>query len=379
MQVNLLENINKNRQSFMIIALAVAFFVSFSITQGKQDEKQKDGRVINIGFYKQDKEAKEYFSALREKLKKAFNMHKISIKEYYYGNPDALCHDIKNNKIDIAGEISPIAYVNNYSYCDYSPLLGIEYNGNAYYYSVFFVPLGDERNDITLKADPGFDNIGKIRTSLMKKSEGTLALYSALSTSGYYYPRAYLLNSGINIDIRQDISRHETIFKSVLRKNKKSDADENKNKYFGGFLADFRYNYFYQEYSHCAPDTKNKDCWKNDELAMPHVIDKTDPIPNGVFVISNESLRSNIYDLNKIRRIWKTVRNVKMGNSNTAVITGWRQNIKRDLDLVEVHKNTVNYNRLLVKNYQVYLAVSICLVILVISVISYLYIKKIPE
>jgi hypothetical protein len=41
--------------------------------------------------------------------------------------------------------------------------------------------------------------------------------------------------------------------------------------------------------------------------------------------------------------IWKTVRNVGVGEPETAKITGWRSGVERELTMVEYHRNRVRY------------------------------------
>ena len=152
----------------------------------------------------------------------------------------------------------------------------------------------------------------------------------------------------------------------MLKKDGKQDLKNNEAKrYIAGFLADFRLDRYKKKYR------------EETNYYEPLIIDKSDPIPNGVFVISNAAANKNEAQMEEIVRIWKTVRPVQVGGDNGPEITSWRTGVERDLDLVEYHKDKVDYYKLYRQNYSVWLAITIAVLVIVLSVISYAYMRRV--
>lgn len=366
MDKTILNNITRNKQSLLIICISVIVFFAFSIKESGSPNNIKTSHTLKLGLYIDDgnKKSKEYYSHLIKTLQSTNienSLGQLEIK--HYKNIDAVCSAFKNGEIEIAGELSPIEYVFKSSECGFRPFLGLEYNNKTYYRSIFFSADGVNRFEEIFKNEAGYDNLKKIQDLLDEDKsrvgrEAALALHKSFSTSGYYYPRSYLIDKNINPDRRHEISSHEDIYRNVLEKT------EN-NQFLGGFLADFRYDKYKKKYKDDAA------------YSTPFIIDKSDPIPNGVFVISKKLMANKNVDLVKIKRIWKTMRDIDLVDGPK--ITGWRDGVKRDLALVEKHKNKVDYYFLYKKNHQIYTAIFIAIIVVALCCFTGLYLKVFSE
>jgi len=353
----------------MIVFLSVITVGAFMLKQSTPSiETLQDKFSLVIGLYKAEKDEKEYFSALIKALEAKEISALFNPRFKYYSDLEELCDDMLDGKVDIAGELSPIEYVKNYRAYKFKPFLGIEYDGRAFYHAVFFAP-----NDATLfihhfEEKPGHDNLKLVKSLLedLKYDAKILFLGKKSSTSGYYYPRSYFIDQKIRFAWTKAFNNHENIYKEVLKKDGKQDLKNSEAKrYIAGFLADFRLKYYKDKYC------KETNCYE------PLIIDKSDPIPNGVFVISNAAANKNEAQMEEIVRIWKTVRPVQVGGDKGPKITSWRTGVERDLDLVEYHKDKVDYYKLYKQNYSVWLATTIAVLVIVLSVISYAYMRRV--
>ncbi len=370
MEHGIIANINKNRQSLFIICLAAVVFFAFSLKGSGAKIEDTPPSTIKIGLYKEGsgKTPEEYYAKFVAAIQsKSIERQIGKVEVDFYGNLDAICDDLKQGQINIAGEISPIEYVKNYSKCAFKPFLGIEYSNKSYYQSVFFAANDVERFGENFRDEIGHDNLHKIKSLLKDRlNRSVLAVQSTDSTSGYYYPRSYMIDEGIDHNRTHKFKGHGDIFLNVLRK--KED-----NRFVGGFLADWRYAIYKNDIAEKKGIYDDKF-----EYAMPFIIDKSDPIPNGVFVISKTLTdKASASEIHKIKRIWKTIRDIKLDGGPT--ITGWRHGVEKDLDLVEYHKNKVDYYYLYKSKHQVYLAIFIAILVLVMCAVFALYLKSIGK
>jgi hypothetical protein len=104
------------------------------------------------------------------------------------------------------------------------------------------------------------------------------------------------------------------------------------------------------------------------ECASPLIIDRSDPIPNGVFVMSTEfKKRISPENLRALRQRWKSVRNHPVDPAGKTKITGWRERVERDLDLVEYHRDYVEYTKALENDRETLVTVTIVVFIIVLG------------
>lgn len=370
MENNVINNINKNRQSLLIIFLSAFVFFAFS-AKGSFEKASIDTppAIITVGLHLSGSEKlpEEYYKELDIALKSKNIGDKIGvIKVVYLGNLDAVCDALKSGDIDIAGEISPIEYVRNYSNYEFKPFLGIEYNNKTHYQSVFF-SVNDDRFNNKFKDDLGYDNLEIIKSLLKnKRTNAVLAVQSGDSTSGYYYPRSYMIDENINHRRTHKFKAHKDIFNHVLR------ISEN-NRFVGGFIADWRYKNYEKEI------TEKRGIYNSQyKYSTPFILDKSDPIPNGVFVMSKKFYKSTSgEEMERIRRVWKTIRKIQLKGG--PLITGWRSGVEKDLGQVEYHKNKVDYYYLYKNNHTVYMAIFVAIVVIVMCAFSALYIRNVGK
>ncbi len=362
------QNIKANLRPFLIILLSIFIFISFTLRNAENLTKSIEPKLepLVVGLYKSGEDEEEYFKDFKPQLEKVLNEYpnrkwKVEVKSF--SSLDMLCEAIKDGKVHIAGEFTPIEYVVRREKCKFQPFLGIEYNGQAYYHSVLFVPRKDENFPSGFSQEEGIDNQGTIFSMLNARREARLALLEQKdSTSGYYYPHAYLIREGLPFHEAKGFQTSEKIYKTVLKNGKK-------NRFIGGFLADFRLKNYERKV------VNEKDENGKPQYAKPLIIAKSDPIPNGVFVMSREKInQENSADIKRLIRIWKTLK-PKVGSG--IEITGWREGLERDLELVEYHKDQVDYHELLQGRYEFFLVVFIAIWVLIISFVSYRFLSRI--
>lgn len=410
----------------LVIILSFVFILMAFLDQGETvtgDPFGGDQWELRVGFYKRGLDEREYFEdaggeASKEqlvfKLRKALKANNGRLNDLYYGDFGDLLERLESGAIDVAGELSPIEYVDNYRRYNFSPLVGIEYNDKAFYHSILFV-----RGGVDFCEQVGRDNVRLIVDSTTSRERQILYSDDEGSASGYYYPLSYLLEHDISESRAKRLPLDADIFLKVLELGKPSEpnekngqnngtatqpterrecaADRNRSRFVAGFLADFRLDK-YEKQVECRQewnkwrvehkgssdlqtewkeDPKSKDCkkpWEIDDsfsnCTKALRVDKSDPIPNGVFVVSNVFRKKFGKErLAALIGVWKTVRPVGKPGSK---ITGWRSGVERDLKLVELHMRKVDQARLLRHGYQKYVAISIVVLIVLVSAVTLL-------
>ncbi len=485
---HIISSIRKNLWPLLAVGFVIAIAYAYLMKENAKvldqlEKKLPNGSVLTIGLYKKDYPSADFFATLQTRLKEAFlegsyaldnaddiGFSDIAFKEF--ANLDDLCKAMLLGEVDIAGELSPIEYVNKYRTCSFQPFLGMEYNGNAYYYSYLFAP----NDGSVIKAESGYETwpdlkgfnfIRRLRQllSLRRMNEFTQIAISSkdLSASGHYYPKAYLVRHNIGLDAAKGFNDDNTIFKTVLlgRHKKAYEQQEEKptksdtttktsarvgNRYIAGFIANFKFcsnirKIFPQQAAHyekywCANRGGSKKSTKEDAIQqypstleatdsqktlakttakpkteirdkagegnlpgkindvpdkpevcnktqtpqkefcyhLPLLLDKSPPIPNGVFVISKRASEKS-FNLPTIKTIWKTLNDVpvltwsdsKQKFSGDSIITGWRDEVIGDLMLVEQQKRTVDNHQAITNNYRAMLVILLVLAILILS------------
>lgn len=359
----------------MIILLSVVIFVVFTLKQNAQSEDStKSDFILTIGLYKaNERNVNLYFSSISKELKEVLDKYFKDVRFKHFTDIDSLCKEINNGSVHIAGEFSPIEYIERWKSYRFKPLVGIEYNDKPFYHSVLFVPLKACRIGHTFEKKVGRDHLADLKRLLSKEDCKIVHLKKTDSTSGYYYPRSYLIDQDIVRENTTTLDEYESIFQTVLKKD-----PENKN--IAGFMADFRLNTLTEKYF-----SEKEDAPKNAEYDKPLIIDKSDPIPNGVFVISNALAGNPNFNLKLLTRRWKSVRPVSVlkydndekKNKKVAEISGWRTGVDRDLALVAQHKNKVFYYDIVREKYPVYLAITIAVLVIFLCLFSWVVIRRI--
>ena len=91
----LLQNVKLNRQSLMIIGVAVAIFGAFNLKQGARPSEniQEKKFPLTVGFFKQHETSSEdYFKSLFKKLQESLHTYYNVVPEYYT-SIQSLCED----------------------------------------------------------------------------------------------------------------------------------------------------------------------------------------------------------------------------------------------------------------------------------------------
>ncbi len=303
---------------------------------------------------------------LREALGECYE---VEFKYYnHIEGRDQLGEALKSGDVHIAGELSPIEFNKFYKGYKFNALLGIEYNRSAFYRSLLFVPQGEFRGrTFNAKGETecygdkelGRDYIKDIKQLINEHGKEIVHLEDENSTSGYYYPKSFMIDNRIEISNVETVSENELVFKKVLKK----PEGDNQHKYIAGFLADFRYEYYF-----CK-----KGLWTDEEYYKPLVIDKSDPIPNGVFVISKVKNNDNELDVDKIIRLWKGIQDVKLPTGST--ITGWYTGLDKYLKVVEEIQNKVDADKYFTKYSKPIYALLIIVIVIIVSTISFFVLK----
>ncbi len=406
------KKIKDNLWSLVVIGIFNLIFIAIlSIEVLTSDKKNKDKEAENvpelkIGFYKPNQDEKEYFKNLISELKNTLGNDNVIPK--YFSNLKHMCGELKDGNIDIAGELSPIEYVKYCKKYRFEPFLGIEYNNKSFYRSILFMPkdLKIDGKIFTGKTGPRLDYIEDIGKLIEKYDCKIAYLDDRDSTSGYYYALSFLIDNNINIyrDAKA-LNKYDDIYKAVLEKSED-------HKFVAGFITDFRYDKLkdkeegYTKYEtvlrKSGEDTeiarfetgsrynnllevikaderkegdreKYKD--KYDKYYDPFIVDKSSPIPNGVFVISNISKKRKGLEIDKLVRLWKSVSPVQLKGGPK--ITGWRTDMAKDLEHVKKVKNKVNYYFHFGDKREAVLSIIIIVVVIMASTITCFILKKI--
>ncbi len=376
---SVLRNIKDNRMPLLAIAM---FSLVFAVKGPGQDSTpdssgRSEGGDIIIGLYKEGKDSKEYFSGLRAKVEEAASVPGCEFRFVfdYYNSQNKFCKALEDGEIHIGGELKPIQYVRNYEDHGFSAFIGIEYNGEPYYRSVLFAADTETDCDCGIRDKPGVDNVAIIGSILdAADSVGAdrgiaLRVKQSESTSGYYYPRSYMIDHGLKASGVKELSSEALIYEKALKRpstnssavSRAGDDCHGEGAYVAGFMAEYLYK-AYRKDSVRFPDSA---------YYRPFVIDMSDPIPNGVFAMSGDFAKSDDDRVERLRRFWKTLRPIE--NSQ---ITGWRSGVERDLELVQAHYRNVTYFDGSAHNYRMYLSMTIAGLMLLVFTVSYRQLRK---
>ncbi len=371
----LLSNVRMNAWPLLIISAFAFVFTSF-LTQGQRAPGAPEERpraTIRLGLCKPGS-TPTYFKTLESELTKALTRgNKYEVKVSYAGDMDELCKQLRSDEVDVAGEFTPIEYVNRYRTSRFSPLVSIEYENTAYYRSILFVPHRATVGAYTFVDEPGVDNLATIRDMISECNALVVHREKAsASASGYYYPRSHLLDHDIEFKHTQSLNSDDQIFLDVLTKKD--------NNLVAGWLADFRFKARKERIDEERQKRRDGEEGEQPEFADcadPFVVDKSDPIPHGVFVVSDSFRNNPAVDLPELIGIWKTVRGVRVGEGGKGPeITGWRTGVEGDLERVEFHKNKVYYAEKLASGREWLLAVVVVILILLISGVTLFVTKR---
>ncbi len=202
----------------------------------------------------------------------------VNVQFKFANNYDEIINGMQNNKYDLAflGPLAYVQYENSSETISYQPLIKPVRYGNPYYRAIIFT----------------YKNSG-IKT--LKQLEGRkIAFVDQTSTSGYLFPLAKLLESGI--DPQKDMEkidflfRHDRVVRAVLEK-----------KYEAGAV-----------YKGARAQTLSKG-QDPDEL-LP-VLAETDKIPSEPLVIKKSFLKKNSELANSILNVLLELDNSPKGKS----------------------------------------------------------------
>jgi hypothetical protein len=105
----------------------------------------------------------------------------------------------------------------------------------------------------------------------------------------------------------------------------------------------------------------------------PIVVDRSDPIPHGVFVISDHFRKKLTEDqYQELLGKWKTVTeaDVMLSSGAGPRISGWREGVESDLAIVEQHVSKVRYHQIWSQSHTRILASIIVACIIVLSAVA---------
>ncbi len=407
--MNYYKNIKDN---FWPLTFIVGFICLFAIflSRGSPtgEEKEIVKMDLKIGFYKPgDIDEEDYFENLITELNKALGTYyEIEFTCYnYLEGKGGMGEDIKNGKIHIAGELSPIEYNKYFKKYKFNAFLGIDYNGHSFYRSLFFVPqieFKEEQKELEEDKVKSFigektvgrDYIADVKRLLEENEKEIVCLNDKNSTSEFYYPKCFMIDNDIGSCNVAYVSEHKFVFNKVLKKTVKDE-----HKFIAGFLADFRYyNYFkkqckcvwhlqvynnplsvygldilanYQYYIGRVIDYYNLFC--TEDYYKPLVIYKSDPIPNGVFVISKAKENDHKLDVKRVIRLWKGIEDVKLPTGSK--ITGWYTGLDKYLKVVEEIQNRVDANESVIKHPKpIYFSI-ITVILIIVSTFPFFILK----
>jgi ABC-type phosphate/phosphonate transport system substrate-binding protein len=310
---------------------------------------------VRVALYKQGGLGDTYFQHLRSALELAFDQGSFRLKFAQSAPEEQLYQQLRDGDVDVVGELTPAQYVLNHRRSKFRPLLGIEYNNTAFYRSVLVVPNEAPLGNNFFRKAPGCDNLQTIRL-LIQGDAKILYLCSDKSTSGYYYPISYMLDHGISLEATRCYDEDYAIYEDVLAKKD--------NNLIAGWLADYRLD----SYTRIKDvDERLKKC------GDPIVVDRSDPIPHGVFVISDQFRKKLTQDqYQDLLGRWKTVTDahVVLSSGEGPRISGWREGVESDLAIVEQHVTKVRYHQIWSQSHTRVLASLIVTCIILLSAVA---------
>lgn len=329
------ENLKVNK--WPLVTLLFFLFISIAAIFRDEikslEEEKTFNQPIRIGLFKQNDD--QPFKELREKILESIpNKVNIQVTIDYFSKFDTACDLMKEEQLDILGEVTPNVYVDRSVECNFEPFVGIEYQDDPYYRSILFSSLeNDDMCGVNFTSKSGENNLGNALEKLEATSNNKCKVAyvdDEKSTSRYYYPVSYLMDKSIPTEAMQPLSNDREVFDSIVN----NGLNGNPKMYVAGFLPDYKYNKYSNE---------NDGFYKQKVI----ILDTTDPIPNGLFVVRKGVFTKINKDVkNKIIDVWKGIRNIGKEGSK---VTGWRtgQSLLRDLELVKHHKLKVdNKNKL---------------------------------
>jgi ABC-type phosphate/phosphonate transport system substrate-binding protein len=359
---NVYQNIKANRAPLLMIVAAAVVLGVFGIRGwAESEDAMACGGSITIALFKEGR-TNSYYAEFQDSLEQALERNGWQVRFALDLSRQQVMDSLQSGEIHIAGEFSPLNYIENYERYEFQPFLALEYNRQSYYHSILFAPDRVNRppRGHFLVDEIGSDNLGTILSALSPDGEGYIAIArDSGSTSGHLYPKSFLISNGVGTDRVKAEFDHNGIWQAVL------DTTLRNNTFVGGFIADFRFR-----------QITSKSTFDSTKYATPFELDKSDPIPQGLFVISNKAASNTDLHIQCLTRVWKTVRNIAFDCDTNSMLTGWRTGVERDLNLVQDHFDKVKYYKQYTSHDLMYLSVGIALLMIMVSVLSYAYLSK---
>jgi hypothetical protein len=234
-------------------------------------------------------QARFVYSQLAENINIFFSSNGINDLKFdskniqLYTSFDELRQSLLDNKVDLAGELSPFQIALMYDQVDAHPFIAPNYGGQDTYKAVFFA----DADRVKQLEHPWED----LLRQLSSDNSNRAALADESSTAGYWYPRYKLLhdlNPSINF---QNIHVREYDYARIY--------DNVKNNYKGVIIGAI------PEFRHC----KIKKLNDSYELCLSKfpIVAYTSPIPNGGFIVTGpfKSYLDEHNYLGGLQRAWE--------------------------------------------------------------------------
>jgi ABC-type phosphate/phosphonate transport system substrate-binding protein len=386
----LLDNLRANAWQLVTIGAFAAVLFAFLVSDLARTEPD-DGDpceaiagehvVLKIGLWKKSQPAREFFRPLVDRLKDALGGVYTVETEDLAGTGD-LCAKLSRGEIHVAGELSPVEYLKVKSSCRVEPFLGIEYNGSPYYHSILFVARDREFKLTKFKDALGVNYLQAISDIVERYPTMKIARLheDSGSASGYWYPRSFLIHNQMKTQ-GYPLFEEEEIIKRVLGR-------DTNNEYIAGFVADYILNAMTpadcksQEEvdantpAGCKPEKEADPERRLDpkEFHCPVQVDKSDPILNGLFVMTKDKRTQAVLKVPCLRGLWKTLRPIKLKPGSE--ITDWRAGVEHDLRLVERHYEKVKYSHIDEDERARTLAVVLAGMVILMSALATVYLRR---
>jgi phosphonate transport system substrate-binding protein len=245
------------------IKIPILFFlIYFSITElPPLLNAMEDGKLTEISFgvlYKGDRSEME---KRYKKLENYFNEKQIHLEIRYFKDPqeiDNLIEEMKKGNIDIAGELTPLDYIESKDYL--IPIVRTIWNGRDFYYGIILVK----------------ESAKHVR-SLKDLKGKTIALSNKSSVSGFIYPQAKFFKYGLNLKEERKPGSSYICYKNALSaKNVLGELLNEGSEVVAGAVPQFLYQKAIKE---------DESIKKRLRLLSGG---RLGPIKNGVFVCSKD-------------------------------------------------------------------------------------------
>lgn len=388
-------HIRRDMWRWLILCIFFVGFVFISETNLNEvlgRVKASKPTKVKIGLYRRAKGAFEYFGELKEGLIEGFAESDFDLEFTQYTTVEELTEALRRDDLMIAGELSAIEYVDLIDKGGFSPFLSLEYDEQTFYRSYMFVPEGAPvivpKDSPVESAEmipiPGEEYLTLVLWALKDGGYWIAHPDGDMSASGYVYPLAFLYKLDISDGPIQPLADYKEVYEKVLTFNN--------NKMIAGIMADYQLKYLQEtkeRIERCWSDENKKWPLKKrldrlvetedkmfyarfGDCAPPLVIERLDPIPHGLFVISNKASQTLTPELKKkLQRVWKTIDDVTVGGS---AITGWRIPIDHDYWLVKSHWDYVRAVKSNAARGQIVIVLVVCVLALVLFAIWYVVI-----